>query len=394
MRNRTGVLSLLCALAIITFLDRLCISVAGPRMQTDLHLSAVQWGWILGAFVLAYGIFEIPSGALGDRYGHPRMLVRIVLWWSLFTSLTGAARGLTQLLATRFLFGLGEAGAYPNMSGVIVRWFEPAGRARAQSFIWAASRLGGALSPLLVVPLLRWIDWRSTFAVLGVVGLLWVIVWRACYRDAPLPRSASLPHPWRRLLGHRQIWLIFVMYGCYSWGSWFFMSWFPVFLVRGCGFSEAEMGIYSSLPFLLGVGGNLTGGYVSDRLVTRYGLKFGRRSVACASLAASSLLVAALAFTRNKAAIVVLSSCGFGVMDLMLPVSWAVCLDIAPRHSGTVTGIMNSAGQLGGFLCTVLFGYLVQISGSYHSPLWVISGMLLFSAFLFSKIDPTCELES
>ena len=175
------------------------------------------------------------------------------------------------------------------------------------------------------------------------------------------------------------------MYGCYSWGSWFFMSWFPVFLVRGCGFSEAEMGIYSSLPFLLGVVGNLTGGYVSDRLVTRYGLKFGRRSVACASLAASSLLVAALAFTRNKAAIVVLSSCGFGVMDLMLPVSWAVCLDIAPRHSGTVTGIMNSAGQLGGFLCTVLFGYLVQISGSYHSPLWVISGMLLFSAFLSRK---------
>ncbi|HEY3456267.1 MAG TPA: MFS transporter [Bryobacteraceae bacterium] len=393
MRNRNGVLSLLCALAIITFLDRLCISVAGPRMQAALHLSPIQWGWILGAFVLAYGLFEIPSGALGDRYGHPRMLVRIVLWWSLFTSLTGAVRGFGQLLATRFLFGMGEAGAYPNMSGVIVRWFEPAGRARAQSFIWAASRLGGALSPLLVVPLLRWIDWRYTFAVLGVIGVLWVLFWSACYRDAPISRPAALPHAWRRVLRHRQVWLIFAMYGCYSWGSWFFMSWFPVFLVRGCGFSESEMGIYSSLPFLLGVAGNLIGGYVSDRLVTRYGLKIGRRSVACASLAASSLLVAALALTRSKPAIVVLSSCGFGIMDLMLPVSWAVCLDIAPHRSGTVTGIMNSAGQLGGFLCTVLFGYLVQISGSYRSPLWIISGMLLFSAFLFSRIDPTRELD-
>jgi ACS family glucarate transporter-like MFS transporter len=132
---------------------------------------------------------------------------------------------------------------------------------------------------------------------------------------------------------------------------------------------------------------------VSDRLVTRYGLKIGRRSVACTSLAVSSLLVAALALTRSKVAIVVLSSCGFGIMDLMLPVSWAVCLDIAPRHSGTVTGIMNSAGQLGGFLCTVLFGYFVQIAGNYRSPLWIIAGMLLVSAFLFARIDPTSKAD-
>src|SRR5262249_26471277 len=150
-----------------------------------------------------------------------------------------------------------------------------------------------ALSPLLVVPLLRWAGWRSTFAVLGVIGVLWVGIWLAMYREPSrknaVDRAPSIP--WRQLLASRQIWLIFIMYGCYSWGSWFYMSWFPVFLVRGAGFTESEMGIYSSLPFLLGVAGNLIGGYASDRLVDKFGLKIGRRSVACASLAASSLLV-------------------------------------------------------------------------------------------------------
>ena len=171
-RDRARVLALLIALAIITFLDLISIAVAGPRIQRDLNISTEHWGWVLGAFVLSYGLFEIPTGALGDRIGPRRVLSRIVLWWSGFTALTGLATGFVPLLATRFLFGAGEAGAYPNISGVITRWFPAGERARLQGYIWAASRLGGALSPLIVVRLQSAAGWRTTFGLLGATGVL------------------------------------------------------------------------------------------------------------------------------------------------------------------------------------------------------------------------------
>src|SRR3954468_5516051 len=154
MKKRHGVLALLASLSVITYLDRICISVASPRMQADLGISPDRWGWVLGAFVLAYGLFEIPSGVIGDRWGQRTVLLRIVLWWSFFTSMTAFAGNFSLLVLTRFLFGAGEAGAYPNMSGSIRRWFPEAERARAQGVVWGASRIGGALSPWLVVPLM------------------------------------------------------------------------------------------------------------------------------------------------------------------------------------------------------------------------------------------------
>lgn len=397
MEPRRRVLLLLIALAIITFLDRISIAVAGPRIQADLHITPERWGWVIGAFVLAYGIFEIPTGALGDRMGQRSVLTRIVLWWSGFTCLTGVATGFAPLLATRFLFGAGEAGAYPNMSGVIVRWFPLRERARTQGFIWAASRFGGALAPLIVVPLQSALGWRMTFVFLGAIGVVWALFWRALYQDRPAGGAAELPGlhasvPWSELLRQRQLWLIFMMYFCYAWGSWFYFGWFPVYLVKAAGFSEAEMGLFTALPFLAGAMGNVVGGFLCDWLAVRFGLKTGRRLVGFASLAVSALLLVAMTLTRNKSAIVVLSTLGFGVADLMLPAAWAVCLDVGHRYAGVVTGTMNSAGQLGGFVCSVLFGYLVQAWGNYYQPLWVVATMVMVAALLFTRIDPTRPL--
>lgn len=219
--HRYGVLGMLVALAIITFLDRISIAVAGARIQDELHIGPERWGWILGAFVLAYGLFEMPAGMLGDRFGQRGILARIVLWWSGFTALTGTATGFLPLLGIRFLFGAGEAGAYPNASGVIARWFPQKERARCQGIIWAASRFGGALSPLIVVPLQLWIGWRATFFVLGGLGAVWAAVWLLWYRDpapsADTPRHLSLP--WRVLAASSQFRIIVVMYWCYAWGS-------------------------------------------------------------------------------------------------------------------------------------------------------------------------------
>jgi ACS family glucarate transporter-like MFS transporter len=393
--KRQRVLILLIALAIITFLDRISIAVAGPRIQQDLHIPPERWGWILGAFVLAYGMFEIPTGALGDRSGHKNVLSRIVLWWSAFTCFSGLATTFPVLLATRFLFGMGEAGAYPNMAGVIARWFPPGERARNQGFIWAASRLGGALAPLIVVPLQSMVGWRVTFVILGAVGVVWVICWKALYHDKPQSTAETSAHanvPWARLFRQRQLWLICVMYWCYAWGSWFYFTWFPVYLVKGAGFTEAQMGIFSALPFLLGAAGNIVGGFLSDRLAVRFGLKVGRRLVGCVSLAISSLLLIAMTLTHDKTAIVVLSSLGFGIADLMLPAAWALCLDVGHQYAGVVTGTMNTAGQLGGFACSVLFGYVVQATGSYNAPVWIVAALVMVAAFLFTRIDPTRSL--
>jgi MFS transporter, ACS family, glucarate transporter len=226
VKKRNWVLALLCVVSVITFLDRLAIAVAEPGIRSDLNLNATQWGWVLSAYVLANALFEIPSGAMGDRRGRRFELTRIALWWSGFTALTGACRSLVQIVAARFLFGIGAAGAYPNAAGVIARWFPRREHARAQGFVWGASRLGGALAPLLLVPMQRVVGWRGIFVALGVVGILWAVAWGLWFRDDP----ASMPGigaaelaeiggvqkishasvPWSRLFALPQLWLITV----------------------------------------------------------------------------------------------------------------------------------------------------------------------------------------
>jgi MFS family permease len=422
MKKRHIVLGLLALLSVITYLDRVCIGVAGPRIQDDLGLSPEQWGWVLSVFILSYGVFEIPSGAWGDRFGHRRVLTRIVVWWSVFTSLTGVAWNYASLLTTRLLFGAGEAGAWPNVAGSTARWFPPEERARAQGVIWGASRVGGAVSPWLVVPLMAAVGWRGAFHIFGAIGIVWAIGWFVWYRDRPsqqrgitaqelaeigqtssagvapgrahdaggdacATRDAGVP--WNSLFRSPRLWLIMAMYWTYVWGSMFYLTWFPTYLVKGRGLTESEMGKFAALPFILGTIGNVVGGVLCDRLSRRFGLSLGRRLVGASCLFISALFLVATALTTGKISGVVLLGIGFGVMDGMLPAAWAMCLDVGGRFSGAVTGAMNTAGQAGGFVCTVLFGYLVQASGDYNRPIFVIAAMVMVSAWLFWKIDAT-----
>jgi len=185
MKKRSIVLILLTALGVITFIDRINISVASDSIMMDLNLSESQWGWVLSSFIHSYSLFQIPLGLWGDKKGQRLVLTVIVLWWSVFTGLTGMAGGFMALLVVRFSFGLGEAGAYPNMTGSIGRWFPKAETGKAQGFIWAASRFGGALAPITVIPLMAWLGWRPTFIIFGVAGILWGIIWYFWYRDKP-----------------------------------------------------------------------------------------------------------------------------------------------------------------------------------------------------------------
>jgi MFS family permease len=401
MSTRWIMLGLLAMLSVITYLDRVCIGVAGPKIQEELAISSKGWGWILGVFSVSYGLFEIPSGAWGDRYGQRKVLTRIVTWWSTFTILTGLVTSFNFLLATRFFFGAGEAGAYPNMAVAIGARFPKTQRARAQGALWAASRVGGAISPFLVVPIMTVWGWRAPFILFGSVGVLWAVIWYTWYRDQPLHDShdsgtvaAHAGAPWRLFIRSGQFWLLIAMGWCYGWGASFFLSWLFDYLVRGRSLNDADLQRYSALPFLLGMVGNLVGGVLSDRLSNRFGLRIGRQLVGSTSLALSSLMLFIAALTNDVRICVGAVGLGYGVMDCMLPSSWANCVDIGGRHAGSVSGAMNTAVQAGAFISIVSFGYMVEYLHSYSAPLCVIAVMVLVSAVLFSRIDPTRPLDA
>jgi len=410
MKYRHKVLGLLFLLSMITYIDRVCIGFAGPRMQKDLGLTPEQYGLVLSAFALAYMIFEIPSGAWGDKAGPRKLLTRIVVWWSVFTSLTGAAKNYMWLLITRFLFGAGEAGAYPNASGAISRWFPAAERGRAQGIVWMASRVGGAFTPFLVVPIQANYGWRASFYVFGILGLIWAVVWFTWFRDHPSEKKgvskeeleeigagasppAHVKLPWGTVFRSSNFWIILLMYHLYCYGAFFFLSWYPTFLVKGRGFDDAELLSYSWLPFVLGAIANMAGGWVSDRLVTRIGLKWGRRTVGLIGLGTSATFIFATALTHHKLLSVIFLAIGFAASDFMLPVAWAVCLDVGRKYAGTVTGAMNTAGQLGSFTVAAAFGFVVTaFGGNYDAPLYPMAALMGLSTLLWLKIDPTRPL--
>lgn len=402
---RHRVLGMLFLLAVVTYVDRVCISVAGTTMQRDLGLSPQQWGWVLGAFALSYALFEIPSGALGDRIGPRKVLARIVIWWSAFTALTGMATGFWPLVATRFCFGAGEAGAFPNAAATITRWFPARERGGAQGVVWMASRFGGAISPVLVVPLQNAYGWRTTFFIFGAIGVLWAVWWYAWFRDDPRqkagvtadeladigPTASGAGHhavSWRRMLGRPTLWWIMLMYFLYCWTTFFYVSWLHTFLENARGYSKADLVAWSWLPFVFGGTANLLGGLASDRLVRRIGLTWGRRWIGFTGLCCCAVFTGATFCTHDKLLSVLCLAIGYAGADFMLPVAWATCLDVGGRQAGAVSGAMNMAGQTASFLSSVAFGYIVTFSGgNWDAPLVPMTVTAFLAALCWLRID-------
>lgn len=407
MKYQHRVLGMLSLLAIITYLDRVCISVAGPRMQAELGISPEAWGWVTGMFVLSYGIFEIPCGALGDRIGPRRVLTRIVTWWSAFTALTGVVSNYFLLLVTRFCFGMGEAGAYPNAAAVIARWFPLKRRARTWGIVWMTSQLGGAMAPLLVVPIQVHFGWRMSFYVFSVLGVIWAVAWYAWFRDSPAEMpgvtaaereelkdtgpKANHVIPWAIALRSGNLWRLMGIAACYVYALYFFQSWFHTFLVKGRGFGEGDLWL-SSLPYFVGAGANCLGGFGSDWLVARSGLKAGRRVVGLVGLGTAALCIAATIATTSGPWTLLFLSLAYGGMTLQQPNMAAVALDIGGAHAGVIYGFANTAAQAGGFVSSIAFGYLVQHFGSYNAPLVPMVVTLVVGTYLWTRVDPTREI--
>jgi ACS family glucarate transporter-like MFS transporter len=407
MKQRYRVLGMLILLFAITYLDRVCISVAGPRIQEDLHIGPVGWGWVTAIFTLSYCLFEIPTGTLGDRLGPRRVLTRIVLWWSAFTSLTGMMSNYYLLLLTRFFFGAGEAGAFPNSSIVISRWFPPTQRAGISGITLMASQIGGAVAPLLVVPIQIRYGWRASFYVFGVLGVIWATVWYIWFRDSPAEKRGvkqeevketaaqqAVPahgFPWRIALHSQSVLAILVVAFCYVYVYTFFQTWFHTFLVKGRGFSEGSL-VFSALPYVVAAFANLSGGIASDALVRRLGLKWGRRAIGISALGCAGVFTVAAMITRQQILTVILLSIVYGAITFQQSGVFGLCLDIGQSHAGAVVGLMNTSAQVGGLVSSVAFGYIVDRTGSYDAPFVPMAALLFLGALLWFKIDASEEL--
>jgi ACS family glucarate transporter-like MFS transporter len=388
----------------LVYLDRLAIAVASPDMQVDFGRSASQWGWVLGAFALAYGLMGVPAGRWCDRLGPRRFIAGTTILVSLFTGLTGMVRGISQLVSVRFLFGATGAGVFPSTAATVSRWFPARERGWAQGIVLMASRFGGIVAPLLLVPLLHRFGWRLVFLILGALGMAWAPLWHGWARDHPSQKrgvsaaelaeappqlaARSRTFAWGKALAEPNLWWIMLMYYTYCWSAYFYLSWFYVFLEKGRGYSRSDVLALAWLPFALGALANLAGGWCSDRSVSKLGLKWGRRVVGIAGLAASTVFLAGVVLVHGKLLSMTLLALGFAASDFMNPTAWAVCLDAGGPAAGTVGGAMNMAGQAGSFCSAVAFGYWVDAWHSYDRPLIPIVAFTAVSSLLWLKIDP------
>jgi MFS transporter, ACS family, glucarate transporter len=409
VRHRHRVLGFLILLFAITYIDRVCISVAGPRIQEDLGIGPVGWGWVTAMFTLSYTLFEIPTGVMGDRLGARRVLTRIVLWWSAFTSLTGMVSNYYALLFTRFCFGAGEAGAFPNASIVISRWFPPAKRASISGVMLMASQIGGAIAPLVVVPIQMRYGWRMSFLVFGAVGAIWASAWYYWFRDTPaempgvsrtelqelsaIPPSAGHGFPWRVAFRSETVVALLVTAFCYIYVYSFFQTWFHTFLVKGRGFSETGL-LLSAAPYAIAACANLAGGAASDALVRRFGRTWGRRSIGLVGLGSACFFTIAVMFTQQQWLTIVLLSLIYGGITFQQAGVFGVCLDLGGRHAGAIVGLMNTSAQVGALVGSVAYGYIVEYFHSYDAPFVPMAAVLFVGMLFWLRIDAAAELSA
>lgn len=433
---RLGVLAFAASLSVLTYLDRVCISRMMGEMRHDLCIDTIGRGLVFGAFALGYMIFEVPGGWMGDLWGPRRVITRIVLLWSVFTALTGCIDQLLHLglgvdlvtpvvvlwalVLVRFLFGCGEAGAYPNLARVVTNWFPVRERGLAQGTIWMSARLGGAIAPFVIGRLADVVGWRAAFVVLGAIGVLWCWFFYEWFRDRPrekpqcneaeqaLIRGSSpqpqespshLPveqdavghghpmPPWGLLIRSLTIWCLCVAAFGVSFGWYFYPTFQPEYFEAVYHYSFQQSEWLIALPFLCGACGAFLGGGLSDRLIRWTGSRrWGRSLVGLAGFTGAGICVLLTGFTWEPWQAVVLLCLAFLINDLAIPPIWAVCSDIGGRFAGTISGIMNMVGALGAVLGPVLTGVLLALLPRHWTPAerWQCIFVVLSSAWFIA----------
>ena len=390
-RARQVVILFAVTLAIITYIDRVCISNAMPFIARDLGLTDLQKGYVLSAFAAAYALFEVPGGWLADTIGPRKVLMRIVIWWSFFTAATGWVFKFWQLIAVRFLFGAGEAGCFPNLTRMLSTWLPEQSRLRAQALMWACSRWAGAATPVLVLELVLWQGWRWSFVVLAVLGFIWAAVFYWWFRDDPAQHPAVNSEElallrdarnlttqegesrWYRALLQARALILLGQYFCFSLVWYFYVTWLPTYLHEGRHVPQTVAAALSSLPLLFGGVGSLAAGYAAARIRPR--------TIAVVGFTLSGLLLFLVTWVGNTTAAMVLMGLASFCSDLTMPISWNACVEIGRRNTATISGAMNMFGNFAGFLAPVVSGTILQATANnWNLLIYLMAAISLLAA--------------
>ena len=413
-RTRFQVSGFLFLLAAVTYLDRVCISTLAPEISRDLHLSKLEMSFVFSAFAVAYAGFEILSAWWGEKIGARRVLTRIVIWWSVFTMATAGAWNYSSLVAIRFLFGAGEAGAWPNAALAFSRWIPWRERGRVQGFFFAAAHVSGGITPLLVGWLVGFLPWRGVFVACGCIGAIWAAAWYRWFRDEPRDHrrvnqaEALLIESERRIARDAQrgkalgralassptVWCLCLAYLSNSYGAYFVMTWLPTYLAENRGFEKQWLSLFAGLPLLLSVVGDIGGGAVTDWASQVFGLRVGRAAVSVAgySVAAGAMFAAVYAATPVMAASLIAVAVAASMFTLSP--SWAACMDIGGENTAVLSAAMNTTGQVGSILSPVVTGWIVYRFADWQMPLLIMGGLYTLSAILWTQVDPLQRLRS
>ena len=409
---RYGVVAFAVSLAVITYLDRVCISFAAPAIRRDLGLTAIRMGWAFTAFNIGYALFEIPGGFLGDWIGPRKVLTRIVLWWSFFTAATGWAWSHASLVATRFLFGTGEAGCFPNLTKAFTTWLPPGERVRAQGILWLAARWGGAFTPPLVAVVMGLVGWRHSFEIFGCVGVVWAAAFYFWYRDNPLQKpkmngaerellrqsskmaSGHGDVPWGRMVRSRQLWMLCWQFFALNYGWYFNVTWLPTYLREARHLAIASTALLSMLPLFMGGLGNPVSVFLTARLTRKLNdVGRARRMVArLGFVGAGGFLFFSTRMPGPLAAMLAIGMASF-CNDFVMPVAWSSAADIGGEHAGTLSGAMNMWGNLGGALSPIAIGYMLDAThNNWNLTFYVSAAVYLTGAVFWSFLDPVTPL--
>jgi ACS family D-galactonate transporter-like MFS transporter len=411
LKIRHLMLSVLCLMYFIAYIDRVNISVAGPMMRKELGLTPTELGLIFSAFAYPYAAMQIVGGWVSDRFGPRLVLAVLSLLWATATILTGISWSVASLVAFRVLVGIGEGGAFPTATRAFTSWLPVRERGFAQGITHSFARLGGAVTPPLVLAIVARYGWREAFYVLGAASLAWTAVWVATFRNTPdehpwvgdvelaeiraggaSTRAARGPTPWRQIV--TRMWLVTVVDFCYGWSLWVFLTWLPSYLSEARGFRLDQMALMTMLPLLGGVVGDTLGGVISDAIFRRTGnLRLARRALLVVGLGGAFAFIVPAIVTGSALGAVSLLAAAFFFLELTNAVLWTLPLDIAGEYAGTASGIMNTGFGVAGMISPVVFGVLIERTGHYELPLFISAALLLVGAICSLGIDPTMKVD-
>jgi len=377
-RARQLVLAFMVTLAVITYIDRVCISQATPNIRHDLGLNEKQMGWVFAAFSFSYALFEIPAGWMGDRFGPRSVLMKVVVLWSVFTAATGWAWNYLSMLVCRIFFGAGEAGCFPNATKIFTIWLPSTERTRAQSILWLSARWGGAFTPWLVALVMTYVNWRWTFTIFGLIGVVWAVAFYRWFRDRPAehasvnaaelalmdgsetnaPSHAGIP--WGRLLSSPTVWLMWLQYFCMSYGWYFYITWLPTYLREARGVELGKSAVLAGLPLFFGGIGSVVGGLIARQLAKKWlSVAQSRRVTASAGLFSAAVMLVFVTDIRSPVlAMFALGAASFSNDIAMVPL-WSACMDVGGRFAGSLAGSLNMMGNFGGAMGPLVVGYIL-----------------------------------